>query len=125
MSGNDPRGKDGTGEGSSPDDDLSARLKRLEMQIDRKRPAAAPDPSSRHGSGGPSSLGIAMRLSTEFVAGVLAGGLLGWGFDRLLGTKPWGLIVLLVLGFGAGIYNVMRVSGFFPAADTKKGPPGS
>lgn len=66
-----------------------------------------------------------MRLSTEFVAGVLAGGLLGWGCDRLLGTKPWGLIVLLVLGFGAGIYNVMRVSGFFPVADTKKGPPGS
>ncbi len=68
MNGNDPRGKDGAGEGSSPDDDLSARLKRLEMQIDRKRPAAAPDPSSRHGSGEPSSLGIAMRLSTEFVA---------------------------------------------------------
>ncbi|KMO12579.1 ATP synthase protein I [Methylobacterium sp. ap11] len=125
MNGNDPRGKDGTGEGSSPDDDLSARLKRLEMQIDRKRPAAAPDPSSRHDRGQPSSLGVAMRLSTEFVAGVLAGGLLGWGCDRLLGTKPWGLIVLLVLGFGAGIYNVMRVSGFFPVADTKKGPPGS
>lgn len=124
MNGNDPRGTNGTGEGSSPDDDLSARLKRLEMQIDRKRPAAASDPSSRHESGQPSSLGIAMRLSTEFVAGVLAGGLLGWGCDRLLGTKPWGLIVLLVLGFGAGIYNVMRVSGFFPAADTKKGPPG-
>ncbi|SFV11148.1 ATP synthase protein I [Methylobacterium sp. 174MFSha1.1] len=125
MNGNDPRGKDGTGEGSSPDDDLSARLKRLEMQIDRKRPAASPDLSARQGSGQPSSLGVAMRLSTEFVAGVLAGGLLGWGFDRLLGTKPWGLIVLLVLGFAAGIYNVMRVSGFFPAADTKKGPPGS
>ncbi|MFH6781454.1 MULTISPECIES: AtpZ/AtpI family protein [Methylobacterium] len=125
MNGNDPRGKDGTGEGSSPDDDLSARLKRLEMQIDRKRPAASPDPSSRQQSGQPSSLGIAMRLSTEFVAGVLAGGLLGWGCDRLLGTKPWGLIVLLVLGFAAGIYNVMRVSGFFPSVDTKKGPPGS
>jgi hypothetical protein len=34
-----------------------------------------------------------------------------------------GLIVLLVLGFAAGIYNVMRVSGFFPVADTKKGLP--
>ncbi len=64
MSGNDTRGKDGAGEGSTPDDDLSARLKRLEMQIDRKRPAAAPDPSSRHDRGQPSSLGVAMRLST-------------------------------------------------------------
>ncbi|GJD47694.1 hypothetical protein OPKNFCMD_0403 [Methylobacterium crusticola] len=126
MGGTDPRGEGGTGQGPAPDDDLSARLKRLETQIDRTRPPAAPDPSSRSGtSGGPSSLGIAMRLSTEFVAGVLAGGFLGWGCDRLLGTKPWGLIVLLVLGFAAGIYNVMRVSGYFPATDTKKDPTGS
>lgn len=53
-----------------------------------------------------------MTLSTEFVAGVVAGGVLGWIVDRSFGTKPWGLIVLLMLGFVAGIYNVMRVSGF-------------
>ena len=45
----------------------------------------------------------------------------GWRIIAVLAS----LIVLLVLGFAAGIYNVMRVSGFFPAADTKKGPPGS
>jgi ATP synthase protein I len=53
-----------------------------------------------------------MRVSSEFVAGVIAGGGLGWLFDRGLGTKPWGMIVFLMLGFVAGIYNVMRASGF-------------
>lgn len=53
-----------------------------------------------------------MRLSTEFTAGVIAGGILGWIFDHLLGTTPWGLIVFLMLGFVTGVYNAMRASGF-------------
>ena len=43
-----------------------------------------------------------MRLSTEFIAGIIAGALLGWFVDRMLGTSPWGLIVLLMLGFVGG-----------------------
>ncbi|MFE1602868.1 AtpZ/AtpI family protein [Methylobacterium sp. ID0610] len=126
MTGTDPRDEGGIGRDPASDSDLSARLRRLEMQIDRKRPPAAPDPSSRSGtSSEPSPLGRALRLSTEFVSGVVAGGLLGWGCDRLLGTKPWGMIVLIILGFGAGIYNVMRVSGFFRPADTKKDQSGT
>ena len=34
-----------------------------------------------------------------------------WGFDRLLSTSPWGLIVFLLLGFTAGVINVMRTAG--------------
>ena len=111
MSGDDAR--DGRGaEGTPPDSDLSARLRQLETQIERKRPPAAADPSTRPRNAGPSPLGQAMTLSTEFVAGVIAGGILGWIVDHVFGTKPWGLIVLLLLGCVAGIYNVMRVSGF-------------
>ena len=111
MSGNDAG--DGNGDGrQKPDEDLSARLKHLEKRIEEKRPAAPSRPSSgAGGSNGASSLGLAMRLSTEFIAGVLAGGILGWLCDQFLGTKPWGLIVLLMLGFATGVYNVMRVSG--------------
>ncbi|AWN44578.1 AtpZ/AtpI family protein [Methylobacterium durans] len=112
MSGNDTRDGEENGRAAAPDSDLSARLRRLETQIERKRPSASPGPSSRSGSTGPSPLGQAMRLSTEFVAGVIAGGILGWIFDHLLGTKPWGLIVFLMLGFVTGVYNVMRASGF-------------
>jgi len=58
-----------------------------------------------------SAMAIGLRLSSELVAGVLGGAALGWGFDRLLSTSPWGLIVFLLLGFTAGVINVMRTAG--------------
>ncbi|KQU26311.1 ATP F0F1 synthase subunit I [Methylobacterium sp. Leaf94] len=121
MSGNETADEGGDGRKKALDADLSQRLKRLETQIERKRPSAPPGHSTRPGpSAGPSPLGQAMRLSTEFIAGVLAGGILGWMFDHYLGTKPWGLIVLLMLGFVTGVYNVMRASGSLPKAPTKE-----
>ncbi len=56
-------------------------------------------------------MAVGLRLSSELVAGVLVGAALGWGFDRLLSTSPWGLIVFLLLGFVAGVINVMRAAG--------------
>ncbi|MCJ2070764.1 AtpZ/AtpI family protein [Methylobacterium sp. J-030] len=119
MNGDDARGGNGT-EGTPTDSELSARLRRLETQIERKRPQAAAEPSTRPRTNGSSSLGQAMTLSTEFVAGVIAGGILGWIVDHVFGTKPWGLIVLLMLGFVAGVYNVMRVSGFSGARPERR-----
>lgn len=123
MSGNDAGDEGDKGSAAPPDSELSARLRRLGTQIERKRPPASPAHSPRSGSSGsPSSLGQAMTLSTEFVAGVIAGGMLGWIFDRVLGTKPWGLIVLLMLGFVAGVFNVMRASGFSGARSGRDTP---
>lgn len=51
------------------------------------------------------------RLSSELIAGVLVGAVIGWGIDRLLSTSPWGLIVFFLLGFVAGVINVMRAAG--------------
>ncbi len=113
MNGNDARDEREAGSRAPSDGDLSARLRQLETQLDRRRPAApARDSRSEESSSDPSALGRAFRMSTEFVAGVIAGGGLGWLLDRWLGTSPWGLIVFLMLGFVAGIYNVMRASGF-------------
>jgi ATP synthase protein I len=55
-----------------------------------------------------SGLARGLRLSTELVAGVLVGAGIGWGLDRWLGISPWGLIVFLLLGFAAGVVNVVR-----------------
>ena len=113
MNGNDARHEREAGSRGTSDADLSARLRQLETQLDRKR-EAAPDRDARFegSSSGPSALGRAFRISTEFVAGIIAGGGLGWLLDRWLGTSPWGMIVFLMLGFAAGIYNVMQASGF-------------
>ena len=58
-----------------------------------------------------SAIARGFRLSTELVAGVLVGAAIGWLLDRWLGISPWGLIVFLLLGFAAGVLNVMRAAG--------------
>ncbi len=49
-----------------------------------------------------------MRMAAELVAAVIVGGIIGWGLDWLLGTKPWLFLVFFILGFAAGILNVLR-----------------
>ena len=41
----------------------------------------------------------------------MVGAGIGWGLDFWLGTTPWGLIVFVLLGFAAGVLNVMRAAG--------------
>lgn len=65
-----------------------------------------------------SAMARGFRLSAELVAGVLVGAMLGWLLDRWLGISPWGLIVFLLLGFAAGVLNVMRSAGVAPGNTT-------
>lgn len=53
----------------------------------------------------------AVKISSEFVSAVIVGALLGYMVDWLAGTSPWGMIVLLMLGFVAGVMNVLRTTG--------------
>ena len=90
---------------------LSARLQRLGERLDEKEANKAPVPSSEAGpSSDASDLARGLRLSTELVAGVIVGAVFGWFLDRWLGTSPWGLIILMFLGFAAGVLNVVRAT---------------
>lgn len=95
-----------------PDDEaaLSARLQRLGERL------ATANRPSENGSGprqtaDRSAIARGFRLSSELVGGVLVGAGIGWGLDAWLGISPWGLIVFLLLGFAAGVLNVMRSAG--------------
>jgi ATP synthase protein I len=59
-------------------------------------------------------MALGFRLSSELIAGVIVGALIGWGIDHLLSTSPWGLIVFVLLGFTAGVVNVIRSAGVAP-----------
>ena len=101
---------------SSDEAALSARLGSLEHRLseirgDRKVGTDQSGNEQDTAQARASAMAIGLRLSSELVAGVLVGAALGWGFDRLLSTSPWGLIVFLLLGFTAGVINVMRTAG--------------
>ena len=57
-----------------------------------------------------SSLGIAMKLSSEMVAAVFVASLIGYYLDKWLETEPFFLIILFFLGAITGILNVVRSS---------------
>lgn len=46
--------------------------------------------------------------SMHIVSGVLVGGLLGYGFDYLVGTKPFGMVIMFPIGMLAGFRNMIR-----------------
>ena len=65
----------------------------------------------------PQAEGRGWAVGIEFVGTVLVGALLGWLIDTYagLGTRPWAMIVLLVLGFAAGTRRAMITSKQFDA----------
>jgi ATP synthase protein I len=103
----------GPGDRNEPPDDEAALSARLQRLGDRLTQVSRPTENSS----GPrqttdaSALARGFRLSTELVAGVLVGAAIGWLLDKWLGISPWGLIVFLLLGFAAGVLNVMRAAG--------------
>jgi ATP synthase protein I len=113
------RGKAATDEAA-----LSARLQRLGEGLAREGATEPADDEGVDRATTASGYARGFRLSSELVAGVVVGAGIGWLIDRWLGISPWGLIVFLLLGFAAGVLNVMRSAGLIPAPDdgTGQGP---
>src|ERR1700742_2817918 len=84
--------------------DLGARIARARGQS----PAQAGASQTRQAD--MSGLSRGWRLGSEFVAAVLVGAGLGYLIDSILPTRPWAMVVLLLLGFAAGVLNVVRAA---------------
>jgi ATP synthase protein I len=115
------------GEGGEEDDQvLRARLDKLSSALEktqRGRRTTGEQSSSRDGS----AMALGMRAASEFVASIVVGGLIGWGLDVWLGTKPAFLIAFFFLGVAAGVVNVIRATspsrGSWPAKGGSIDPP--
>src|SRR3954462_13072694 len=101
----------------SPDEAaLSARLGSLdhrlsEIRDNRKIQTDQPGTESGDVAARASAMALGFRLSSELIAGVVVGAAIGWGVDRVLSTSPFGFIVFVLLGFVAGVVNVVRSAG--------------
>jgi len=122
-------GQDGARKPRTSDADISGRLRNLDIELKRvdaeRRLEAAEANREPDRTSTVSGMTLAFRLGSEFVAGVLVGAGLGYAVDKVFGTAPLGMIVLLLLGFGAGVLNMMRATGEFgrkpPGGGGKKG----
>lgn len=88
-------------------DDLENRLddinKRLGRNVDDKEADKVRKP-------GTSGMAQGMRIASEFVSAILVGAAFGYALDWLFDIAPFGMISFLLLGFIAGVLNVMRAA---------------
>ncbi|MFA5948958.1 MAG: AtpZ/AtpI family protein [Hyphomicrobium sp.] len=85
--------------------DLGARLEKVKAETRAKRGTDEPNDRARG-----AAFGQAMKISVELVVGIAVGGFIGKVLDGQFGTGPVFLIVFLMLGFAAGIMNIVRTA---------------
>jgi len=82
--------------------DFDARLRRMRKDAGLSRSESEPGP--RRASVG----GAGVQVGIELVAGVVGGGLIGYGLDSWLETWPICFLVMFFLGAAAGMLNAYR-----------------
>ena len=81
-------------------DQFKARLEIAKSKILKKNKDSKQSSSS--------NIGVAFKLSTEMVAAVVVGVIIGFILDNWFGTKPWLILIFFFVGVVAGILNVIR-----------------
>jgi ATP synthase protein I len=64
--------------------------------------------------------GSAYQGAFEAVFAIVIGAGLGFASDRRFGTEPWGVIVGLVLGFGAFVLRLVRLGRAVQEAERER-----
>ena len=54
-------------------------------------------------------IGLGMRVGLEMIASLGVCGFIGWYLDGIFNTKPWVLLVFLLLGIAAGLRSVFKI----------------
>ena len=81
-------------------DSFKTRLEIAKSKISKKKLYKDKNP--------PSSIGTAFKMSTELVAHVAVGTIIGFILDNTFGTKPWLILIFFFVGVIAGIVNVFK-----------------
>jgi len=103
-------GGKGPREGGVDYSDIKKRLDTLEGMLEdvKRRKGPEPEPAADGARG--RAMGYAFRMATELVAGVFVGGFIGYFLDKWLGTAPFLLIVFLLFGVAAALFNSVRAA---------------
>ena len=98
-----------------PSDDaaMRARLDQLSTSLEARRATEQAEQTRRDvkatgDSGFGRGMSMALRVTSELIAGVAVGGAIGWGLDRLFHTRLLFLILLGLVGTAGGFWNIIR-----------------
>ncbi|MDH5748735.1 MAG: AtpZ/AtpI family protein [Rhodospirillales bacterium] len=89
-------------------EDFDARLRKA-----RESAAVPGDKTGKDDESQSGMLGAAFRIGIEMVSAFAVGFGIGWLLDQWLGTRPWLMLVFLLLGGAAGMLNVYRFARGF------------
>jgi ATP synthase protein I len=112
-----PADDDRGGIPASERDAFKRRISELDAKLGRTKATAADKAAGDSGSVRATGRGMAvgMQMASEFVAAIVVGAVLGFGLDYAIGasglgftTSPGLLILFVLLGFAAGVLNLMR-----------------
>ena len=82
------------------EDQFKTRLKIAKNKAKSRKSSKSEESSS--------SMGTAFKMSTELVAAVVVGTIIGFILDNWFGTKPWLILIFFFVGVIAGIMNVFK-----------------
>ncbi len=106
--------EDKDGKREVDDKALKSRLESLSGALDARRrqdeAQKAREKALVPGGETGKAMSLGFRVLSEFVAGVIAGGVLGWLADHWLSTSPLFLLVFGAFGTAAGFMNVYRIA---------------
>ena len=81
--------------------------------LDERLKQAKSEEAVRNGAaenGGDNGYRLGNRVLAELIGGMVGGAVVGFALDRLFGTSPWLLLVLLFLGIANAFRNIIRIS---------------
>ena len=83
-----------------PKEPFKTRLEIAKSKISKRNLFREKNPTS--------SIGTALKMSTELVSAVAVGTIIGFILDNTFGTKPWLILIFFFIGVIAGILNVFK-----------------
>ena len=99
--------------------DSGSSIENLDRRLKTARKKHEPKDGSKDSPRNMAGVGVGLRIAVDLVAGIAVGVGIGWYLDSQLETKPWFLLLFTVLGFCAGLLNVVRTANQLEA-DRKK-----
>lgn len=108
--GDRPRsGTTGDPSGGTPFEDRLEAARRRQGLTPRRQGEDGAAPGTGLSPSQGSTLGMGLRVGVELVSALAVAVAIGWYLDGWLGTRPFLLMLFVVLGGAAGVANVWRL----------------